>query len=241
MTSGGHHHKHETPTPTAEKAAAGADPSGTDSQPSGVVLEAKASAFVGKDGEEDGSKGLSPKSVTVKEELAFEESKDGVNGKGSGSGTPGEESTGQEGSAGNDIKPEAGASAVVPDASSDGEGSEVSSPTAILAVALLLMRHALEDTFGEGSVKIDEGRKELSLIMDKARAKLRVYLTPVPPQVQKEEQQADEESRSDKVAEIEAAWRCEIVECSKDGANFDALRNQLSVLIERLRIAVSKS
>lgn len=112
---------------------------------------------------------------------------------------------------------------------------ERGSPAAIRALALLLIRHALEDTFGKGAVHVHESLGEATLKTDGARACLRVVVVPLPGAL------ARGVASGRTVAGSEAAWKCEIVECVKDGSEFVSLRSQLSVLVERLRIAVSKS
>lgn len=118
------------------------------------------------------------------------------------------------------------------------------SMAAIMAVALLLIRHALEDTFGKGSLTMDESRGEVTLVTDRARLRLRVVVSPPPsrsPSPSQTQRADGAGAEVDSLEGSEAAWRCEVLECSKDGAEYDSLRSQVCVLIERLRIAVSKS
>lgn len=112
-------------------------------------------------------------------------------------------------------------------------------PAAIRAVALLLIRHALEDTFGKAAVDVREGCGEIILKTDGARARLRVDVLPRNDVIGLD--------RGDPLHGREAAWKCEVVQCVKgDGVRgqeveYVQLRSQLSTLVERLRLAVSKS
>lgn len=114
----------------------------------------------------------------------------------------------------------------------------VTSPDAIRAVALLLVRHALEDTFGNGAVVVDQAFGEATLVTDGARALLRVA---VAPSAHPRTADARQERGTREVKGMEPAWTCEVLDCVKDGKEYGPLRSQVSVLVESLRIAVSRS
>lgn len=123
---------------------------------------------------------------------------------------------------------------------------------AVLAMALLLIRHAMQDTFGKAAVTVVSGKKmaaaaaaadkrgssaktpfsaEIKIDIDGAVARLRVLVIP-PPLAPPQRMKPD----LDGPAAGEAAWRCEMVECTRD-----SLRSQIMLLVERLRAAVAKS
>ena len=128
-----------------------------------------------------------------------------------------------------------------------------------LTMALLLLRHAMQDTFGNDVVAVVNSRKAVVAAADKrlpsgeetslralpvkidtcgAVARLRVFL--VPPTVASRQDvaagAAGAEAGRNALVRGEAAWRCEVVECTRD-----SLRSQVMLLVERLRVAVSKS
>ncbi|CAN0551065.1 unnamed protein product [Ectocarpus sp. 12 AP-2014] len=132
-------------------------------------------------------------------------------------------------------------------AGEDREGSDWSS---MLAAALLLIRHAMQDTFGKGAVNVASRHKkkpapapvaaakqashdrppsaEIKIDTDGAVARLRVYV--VPPE------STDVSGSGESGGRGSAGWRCEVVECTRD-----SLGSQISMLVERLRAAVSRS
>lgn len=113
----------------------------------------------------------------------------------------------------------------------------------ILSMALLLVRHAMQDTFGNGAITVDDAAGEINISTDGARARLRVVVAPPPPSPRpasggppsslSNAAAAGEEGRG--MQDEAAAWRCEVVECARE-----SLRSQVSLLVERLRLAVSR-
>lgn len=103
-------------------------------------------------------------------------------------------------------------------------GGELPGSEMILSMALLLIRHAMQDTYGTDAVTVSESKGEVLIFTDGHRATLRVVVGPP--------LEADGKARGGG----EAAWSCEVVECEKD-----PLRTQLTLLLERLRAAVAKS
>ncbi|CBN76100.1 conserved unknown protein [Ectocarpus siliculosus] len=132
-------------------------------------------------------------------------------------------------------------------AGEDQEGSDWSS---MLAAALLLIRHAMQDTFGKGAVTVTSKHKkkpapppaaagkqaspdkplsaEIKIDTDGAVARLQVYV--VPPA------STAVSGSGESGGGGSAGWRCEVVECTRD-----SLGSQISMLVERLRAAVSRS
>lgn len=130
----------------------------------------------------------------------------------------------------------------------------------ILAMALLLIRHAMQDTFGKKAVTVREAGGEIDISTDGENVKLRVTVGrfPCPPasggsgdgggggSPSRSFLPGDTTSKEFAVAGIattavaaeegDAAWRCEVVECSKE-----SLRRQVALLVERLRAAVSRN
>ncbi|CAN0337356.1 unnamed protein product [Ectocarpus sp. 12 AP-2014] len=120
----------------------------------------------------------------------------------------------------------------------------------MLAAALLLIRHAMQDTFGKRAVTVTSkhnkkpaqppaaaGKQaspdkplsaEIKIDTDGAVARLRVYV--VPPASTAVSGSGESGGRGS------AGWRCEVVECTRD-----SLGSQISMLVERLRAAVSRS
>lgn len=115
------------------------------------------------------------------------------------------------------------------------EGSE-GGRDMILAMAIFLIRHAMEDTFGKEAVTVDDTVGEIAISADGSRAKLRVTVSPPPPEGAENGVGSDKGEEARSASSSETAWRCEVVECTKQ-----AWRGQITLLIERLRIAVSKS
>lgn len=131
----------------------------------------------------------------------------------------------------------------------------------VLATAALLIRHAMQDTFGKAAVTVVSNKKtaaaaaadkkgssdktplssEIKIDTDGAVARLRVFVVP-PPLAPAQRLRPDAAAMGDGgngaggSAEGEAAWRCEVVECTRD-----SLKSQIRLLVERLRVAVSKS
>lgn len=104
--------------------------------------------------------------------------------------------------------------------SSEGVDEELPGSKMILSMALLLIRHAMQDTYGIDAVTVSESTGEVLIFTDGHRATLRVVVgSPL---------EADGGG--------EAAWSCEVVKCEKE-----PLRTQLMLLVERLRTAVAKS
>lgn len=192
---------------------------------------------------DDGSAGASPK---IKTEL----------GEDAGSRTAAEESA----PAGRRVKAEGSQAA-----GKKGEGgagqrkSKADDDGAVLAMALLLIRTAMQDTFGKTAVTVVPNKKaavtadkkassdgaplsaEIKVDSDGAVARLRVFVVPSPlasPQRLRPDATATGGGGNavDGPAAGEAAWRCEVVECTRD-----SLRSQIMLLVERLRVAVSKS
>ena len=130
---------------------------------------------------------------------------------------------------------------------------------AVLAMALLLIRHAMQDTFGKAAVTVVPSKKtavsaadkkgssdktplsaEIKIDTDGAVARLRVFVVPPPlgssQRFRPDAAAMDNENGVDGPAAGEAGWRCEVVESTRD-----SLRSQIMLLVERLRVAVSKS
>eukprot|EP00903_Cladosiphon_okamuranus_P022320 g20526.t1 len=135
---------------------------------------------------------------------------------------------------------------------------------AVLAMALLLIRHAMQDTFGKAAVTVVSNKKtaaataavaadkkgssdetslsaEIKIDADGAVARLRVFIVPLPaasPQRFRPDPAATGGAGNgvDGPAAAEAAWKCEVVDCTRE-----SLRSQIMLLVERLRMAVSKS
>lgn len=145
----------------------------------------------------------------------------------------------------------------------DGTEKEGGDSGVVLAMALLLIRHAMQDTFGKGAVTVAPQKKaaavaaaaadkkgssdkatlsaEIKIDTDGAAARVRVFVAPRPP-ASTQRLRPDAAATGgggggvDGPAAGEAAWRCEVVECTRD-----SLRSQIMLLVERLRAAVSKS
>lgn len=137
------------------------------------------------------------------------------------------------------------------------EGEEGDDGAAILAMAILLVRHAMQDTFGKGAVTAVPVKKaagaaeaagkkcssdkpppsaEINIDTDGAVARLRVFVVPPPRAASTGDGGSGVDGPAAVKAAGDAAWRCEVVECAKS-----SLRSQITLLIERLRVAVSKS
>ena len=146
----------------------------------------------------------------------------------------------------------AGASAAARGGGGGVKGGEEKAPEGsdrmVLIVGFYLVRHAMQDTFGEDAVTADATKAEIDVSTDGARAKLRVVVSPpptTPPQpprpLSSNSGGAGAEGGAGAGAAVvmapaEASWRCEVVECGRD-----SLRSQIVLLVERLRVAVSKS
>ena len=148
----------------------------------------------------------------------------GQTGRGS-PGDPVENAEARAGKTAGQVKTEPSSSAAPEEASWEGDGKKV-----IMSMALLLVRHAMQDTFGSDAVKVSESEGEVEISTDGARARLRIVVAP--PSRCSGEAGPGEEGQ----ARGAPAWSCEVVGCEKE-----PLRNQLTLLVERLRAAVSKS
>lgn len=104
--------------------------------------------------------------------------------------------------------------------SSEGVGGGLPGSKMILSMALLLIRHAMQDTYGTDAVTVSEATGEVIIFTDGHRATLQVVVG----------------SPLEVDGGGEAAWSCEVVKCEKE-----PLRTQLMLLVERLRAAVAKS
>ncbi|CAM9674566.1 unnamed protein product, partial [Laminaria digitata] len=113
----------------------------------------------------------------------------------------------------------------------EGDPPAGSEHTIVRVVGFCLVRHAMQDTFGEDAVKANESEAEIVISIDGAHAKLRVVVVSSPPPPS-----TPVGGRGGGGGGGEAAWRCEVVECGRD-----SLRSQIVLLVERLRVAVSKS